>query len=124
MKTMSTNEMVAELESKGYIIEKSITGYFRLTDLYDNIIHDDSACEDVYEYDSAVALFYGISKEVKYDFRVINPNRDGSYDLEFSKEFENLEDAYNFYYDFKNYGIGSEKELVDLYNNKNIEQTY
>lgn len=60
MKTMSTSEMAAELESKGYIIEKSITGYFRLKDLYENIIHDDSACEDVYEYDSSVALFYYI----------------------------------------------------------------
>ena len=55
---------------------------------------------------------------------MISPNKDGGYDLQFSKEFENLEDAYNFYYDFKNYGIGNEKELIDLYNNKNIEQTY
>lgn len=115
----TTNEMVAELESKGYIIKKSISGYYRLIDLYGHILHDDSACEDVHEYDSAVALFYGISKEVKYDFRVIAPNKDGGYYLQFSKEFENLEDAYKYYYEYR-CGMDCEKVLVDIYNNTNL----
>lgn len=52
-----------------YDLNQSISGYYRLV-VYNNdtcedydIIHDDSACEDVYDKDSALALFTEIIRE-------------------------------------------------------------
>ena len=58
MKELTVKEMVAELEGRGYIVEESLSDYYRLIDNSGSIIHDDSACEDVYAYNDAVCFFY------------------------------------------------------------------
>lgn len=54
------NEVVKE-SGVNYEVVKSISGYYRLVvhndDMTDTIAHDDSACEDVYDEESAMALF-------------------------------------------------------------------
>lgn len=60
------NEAVKE-SGMDYEIIQSISGYYRLVrhngDMTDTIVHDDSACDDVYDEESAMALFVGIIKE-------------------------------------------------------------
>lgn len=51
-----------ELLPEGYTMEQSITGYWRLLDSEGNYIHDDPACDDVYDEGSAIALFNEIIK--------------------------------------------------------------
>ena len=50
-----------------YEIVKSISGYYRLVlhndDMTDTIVHDDSACEDVYDKETAMVLFKDIIRE-------------------------------------------------------------
>lgn len=51
-----------------YGINQSISGYYRLVVYNDNntdyeLIHDDPACEDVYDIESAMALFIDVIKE-------------------------------------------------------------
>ena len=61
------NEAVRKSSVK-YALDKSISGYYRLV-VYNEensdyeLIHDDSACEDVYDQKSAMALFIDIIKE-------------------------------------------------------------
>ncbi len=51
-----------------YDLNQSISGYYRLV-VYNgdnsdyDLVHDDSACEDVYDRDSAMALFIEIIRE-------------------------------------------------------------
>lgn len=61
------NEVVRESGVK-YELNQSISGYYRLIaynegDSDYELIHDDSACEDVYDRDSAMALFIDIIRE-------------------------------------------------------------
>lgn len=60
MKT--TQEMVNYLTNNGYIIDKSITGYFRLFerqgDGLTRTILDDPGEADYYDFEMAVYLFY------------------------------------------------------------------
>lgn len=51
-----------------YDLDQSISGYYRLVVYNDDnsdydLVHDDSACEDVYDRDSAMALFIEIIRE-------------------------------------------------------------
>lgn len=50
-----------------YEIVQSISGYYRLVrhndDMTDTIIHDDSACDDVYDEETAMALFTDVIRE-------------------------------------------------------------
>ena len=51
-----------------YDLNQSISGYYRLVVYNDDnsdydLVHDDSACEDVYDRESAMALFIGIIRE-------------------------------------------------------------
>lgn len=48
----------------GYTMEQSITGYYRLLDSEGNLILDDPACEDVYDEESARALFLSYISEL------------------------------------------------------------
>lgn len=61
------NEAVKE-SGVNYEIVQSIDGYYRLVrhndDMTDTIIHDDSAYEDVYDEESAMALFTDIIREI------------------------------------------------------------
>ena len=52
-----------QLQELGYNMEQSISGYWRLLDADGNLIHDDSACEDVYDEESAYHLFRAIIEE-------------------------------------------------------------
>lgn len=52
-----------EYQTKGYHMEQSISGYWRLFK-DDEIVHDDSACEDVYNEETASYLFNEIIKEI------------------------------------------------------------
>lgn len=45
-------------------MEQSITGYYRLLDSEGNLILDDPACEDVYDEESARALFLSYISEL------------------------------------------------------------
>ena len=60
------NESVKE-SGLNYEIVKSISGYYRLIihndDMTDTIAHDDSACEDVYDEETAMALFTDVIRE-------------------------------------------------------------
>ena len=62
MKTVQ--EMVSYLTSNNYWIDKSLSGYYRLlrgpvnNQVDSELLIDDSACEDYYDYDSAVYSFY------------------------------------------------------------------
>ena len=49
-------DAAVKLSGKNFRIEESISGYYRLL-CDEDIIHDDSACEDVYELDSALWMF-------------------------------------------------------------------
>ena len=40
----------------GYSIEKSISGYYRLVK-NNKVVYDDSACDDLNDYDTALAFF-------------------------------------------------------------------
>lgn len=61
------NEVVRESGVK-YGLNESISGYYRLV-VYNgdnsdyDLVHDDSACEDVYDRESAMALFIEIIRE-------------------------------------------------------------
>lgn len=52
-----------EYQTKGYHMEMSISGYWRLFK-EDELIHDDSACEDVYDEETASYLFNNIIDEL------------------------------------------------------------
>lgn len=55
MKTIKQIEAI--LKSNHFEVEKSISGYYRL--LKNNkVVHDEPACDDVYEYDVAIEHFY------------------------------------------------------------------
>lgn len=56
--TTRTNRMAKKLSDKGYKIQKSITGYYMMFDTDGNTVADDPACEDYYDYDSSVYMFY------------------------------------------------------------------
>lgn len=60
------NEAVKE-SGLNYEIINSISGYYRLVihndDMTNTIAHDDSACEDVYDKETAMALFADIIRE-------------------------------------------------------------
>lgn len=60
MKT--TKEMLDYLTSNNYVINKADSGYYYLTqnneDGTNSLIICDSACEDYYDYDSAIYMFY------------------------------------------------------------------
>ena len=61
------NEVVRESGVK-YELNQSISRYYRLIAYNDGgsdyeLIHDDSACEDVYDRESAMALFIEIIRE-------------------------------------------------------------
>ena len=61
------NEVVRESGVK-YGLNESISGYYRLVVYNDDnsnydLVHDDSACEDVYDRESAMALFIEIIRE-------------------------------------------------------------
>lgn len=58
-----------ELTKLGYEMEQSISGYWRLFDAEGNLIHDDSACEDVYDEESAYHLFRAIIEDRKINIR-------------------------------------------------------
>lgn len=47
---------------KGYRMEQSITGYWRLFK-GEELVHDDSACEDVYDMETAEYLFKELIEE-------------------------------------------------------------
>ena len=57
MKTRTTREMTKALEKAGYSIEQSYSGYYRLM-RGNEVIVDDSSCEDLYDYDNAISSFY------------------------------------------------------------------
>lgn len=60
------NEAVKE-SGMNYGIVQSIDGYYRLVrhndDMTDTIIHDDPASEDVYDEETAMALFTDVIRE-------------------------------------------------------------
>ena len=60
------NEVVKE-SGLNYGLNQSISGYYRLVIYNDDnsceLIHDDPACEDVYDKESAMALFAEIIRE-------------------------------------------------------------
>lgn len=56
---MTTNSILTE---NGYTVEQTISGYYRLM-RGENIILDDSACEDYYDEDTATAMFTSYLKE-------------------------------------------------------------
>ena len=61
------NEAVKE-SGMDYEIIQSISGYYRLVrhndDMTETIVHDDSACDDVYNEESAMALFTDVIREI------------------------------------------------------------
>lgn len=59
---------VVEKSGIKYELDESLSGYYRLVAYNEDhsgyeLIHDDSACEDVYDRESAMALFIDIIKE-------------------------------------------------------------
>lgn len=47
----------------GCIMEQSMSGYWRLVNQDGDLLHDDSACEDVYSEDTAAYIFAEMIKE-------------------------------------------------------------
>ena len=64
------DEKTAYLGRRHCHVEKSASGYYRL--IYENSIqgypvHDDSACEDVYDEETAIDFFVEIVKSLRYE---------------------------------------------------------
>lgn len=51
------DKLSENIRKHGYCIKRTISGYYRLEDKDGNIIYDDSACEDCYNFENAVYLF-------------------------------------------------------------------
>ena len=64
--TKEIRQMLSFLERNGYWLDQSITGYYRLfrglryNQSESDLIYDDPASDDVYDYDSAIYTFYCI----------------------------------------------------------------
>lgn len=56
-------EAIEFITSNGYSVVKSVSGdYYRLMNGRE-VIMEDSACEELYDYDTALALFVDVIKE-------------------------------------------------------------
>lgn len=86
-----------ELSKLGYEMEQSISGYWRLFDADGNLIHDDSACEDVYNEESAYHLFLAIIEDRKINIRELAK--------EYSLEWDEYDEEYSILYGFKSYDL-------------------
>jgi hypothetical protein len=121
---MKNSDLEKQLLNKGYKMEKAQGGHYRLFDLAGNLVHDDSAFEDVYDYESALYFFNEYVKEISYRFQEISLNDKGEeFDTQFTREFDNYAEASDFY-DAYACGMETEKELIRLSDNKTIEQSY
>lgn len=56
MTTKEYYNRAVELSGKNFTMEESLSGYWRLL-LDEDIVLDDSACEDVYNEENAMAMF-------------------------------------------------------------------
>lgn len=89
-----------ELTKLGYEMEQSISGYWRLLDADGYLIYDDSACEDVYDEESAYHVFLAIIEDRKINIRELAK--------EHSLEWDEYDEEYCILYGFKSHDLCQE----------------
>ena len=88
------NENLKVIVDAGCTMEKSISGYWRLIGPKEELLHDDSACEDVYDEESAAYIFAEQIKATEY--YIIQDREAGNYIDSFDSYEESLQELHQY----------------------------